>query len=46
LNSQVSWFPPGHGNVFWAMAHCGIIDELLAQGRDLAFFANIDNTGL
>jgi len=27
------------------MAHCGLLDRLLSEGRDIAFFANIDNTG-
>uniref|UniRef100_A0A183BQM0 UTP--glucose-1-phosphate uridylyltransferase n=1 Tax=Globodera pallida TaxID=36090 RepID=A0A183BQM0_GLOPA len=38
------WYPPGHGNAFWAMDQSGLLDELLANGKDLAFFANIDNT--
>uniref|UniRef100_A0A915MS50 UTP--glucose-1-phosphate uridylyltransferase n=1 Tax=Meloidogyne javanica TaxID=6303 RepID=A0A915MS50_MELJA len=39
------WYPPGHANIFPIMAHCGLLDRLLAEGRDIAFFANIDNTG-
>ncbi|KAL3104169.1 hypothetical protein niasHS_002196 [Heterodera schachtii] len=42
--AEEGWYPPGHGNAFHALDQCGILDELLADGRDLAFFANIDNT--
>lgn len=27
------------------MAHSGVLEELLAQGRDIIFVSNIDNTG-
>ncbi|VDD90997.1 unnamed protein product [Enterobius vermicularis] len=39
------WYPPGHGNVFQSMAFCGLLDELIAKGRDICFISNIDNTG-
>uniref|UniRef100_A0A915PW90 UTP--glucose-1-phosphate uridylyltransferase n=1 Tax=Setaria digitata TaxID=48799 RepID=A0A915PW90_9BILA len=39
------WYPPGHGNVFKSMHFTGVLDELLAQGRDICFISNIDNTG-
>lgn len=39
------WYPPGHGNIFKSMQFTGVLDELLAQGRDICFISNIDNTG-
>ncbi|KAM3728495.1 ATP-dependent RNA helicase [Dirofilaria immitis] len=39
------WYPPGHGNIFKSMHFTGVLDELLAQGRDICFISNIDNTG-
>lgn len=27
------------------MAFCGLLDELIAKGRDICFISNIDNTG-
>ncbi|KAH7728188.1 UDP-glucose pyrophosphorylase 2 [Aphelenchoides avenae] len=39
------WYPPGHGNIFQSLAHSGILEDLLSQGRDICFVSNIDNTG-
>ncbi|KAI1724492.1 UTP--glucose-1-phosphate uridylyltransferase domain-containing protein [Ditylenchus destructor] len=39
------WYPPGHGNVFESLAQSGLLDQLLKEGREIAFFSNIDNTG-
>ncbi|EFO19897.1 UDP-glucose pyrophosphorylase 2 [Loa loa] len=39
------WYPPGHGNIFESMQFTGVLDELLAHGRDICFISNIDNTG-
>lgn len=38
------FYPPGHGNVFASLDACGLLDELIAQGRDIIFVSNIDNT--
>ncbi|VDK73317.1 unnamed protein product [Litomosoides sigmodontis] len=43
--STEGWYPPGHGNIFKSMHFTGVLDELLAQGRDVCFISNIDNTG-
>uniref|UniRef100_A0A183CVY4 UTP--glucose-1-phosphate uridylyltransferase n=1 Tax=Gongylonema pulchrum TaxID=637853 RepID=A0A183CVY4_9BILA len=43
--SDESWYPPGHGNIFKSMDFTGVLDELIAQGRDICFISNIDNTG-
>ncbi|MFH4980234.1 hypothetical protein AB6A40_006943 [Gnathostoma spinigerum] len=40
-----SWYPPGHGNVFHSMDYCGLLDNLIDQGRDICFISNIDNMG-
>ncbi|CAI4226035.1 unnamed protein product [Auanema sp. JU1783] len=39
------WYPPGHGNIFASLSFSGILDELIAEGRDIMFVSNIDNTG-
>ncbi|GMR32725.1 hypothetical protein PMAYCL1PPCAC_02920, partial [Pristionchus mayeri] len=40
-----SWNPPGHGNIYVALKESGMMDSLLAKGRDIVFVSNIDNTG-
>ncbi|VDD95135.1 unnamed protein product [Enterobius vermicularis] len=44
-NENESWYPPGHGNVFESMEFSGILDELIAENREICFISNIDNTG-
>lgn len=39
-----SWYPPGHGNVFASLKASGVLEQLLDEGRDVIFVANIDNT--
>ncbi|CAJ0583536.1 unnamed protein product, partial [Mesorhabditis spiculigera] len=39
------WYPPGHGNIFASLEFSGELDRLLAEGRDIIFVSNIDNTG-
>lgn len=39
------WCPPGHGEVFSAMAAAGVLDGLLAQGFRYVSIANGDNLG-
>jgi UTP--glucose-1-phosphate uridylyltransferase len=39
------WYPPGHGDVFNAMCHSGLLDEMIAQGKEYIFISNIDNLG-
>lgn len=38
------FYPPGHGNIFTALETCGLLDELIKQGRDVIFVSNVDNT--
>lgn len=42
---HLAWAPPGHGDLFLALAASGILDALLAEGRRYAFVSNIDNLG-
>ncbi|MDJ0868333.1 MAG: UTP--glucose-1-phosphate uridylyltransferase [Myxococcota bacterium] len=39
------WAPPGHGDLYPALATSGLLDRLLAAGHDLAFVSNADNLG-
>jgi len=41
----LEWNPPGHGDVFAALATSGCLDELLEQGKRYAFVSNSDNLG-
>ncbi|CAL2052748.1 unnamed protein product [Caenorhabditis brenneri] len=40
-----AWCPPGHGNIFQSLQNSGVLDQLLADGREIIFVSNIDNTG-
>jgi len=44
-NPELEWNPPGHGDVFLALAASGLLDALLADGFLYAFIANCDNLG-
>ena len=39
------WYPPGHGDVFPALVNSGLLDKLLAEGKEYLFVSNIDNLG-
>ncbi|KAI8824282.1 UTP--glucose-1-phosphate uridylyltransferase-domain-containing protein [Fimicolochytrium jonesii] len=39
------WYPPGHGDLFEALANSGLLDQLLAQGKEYLFVSNVDNLG-
>jgi UTP--glucose-1-phosphate uridylyltransferase len=41
----LEWCPPGHGNLYAALATSGALDRLLADGYEHAFVSNIDNLG-
>lgn len=41
----LSRFPPGHGDVYEAFKASGILDGLLAKGKEIMFMSNIDNLG-
>ncbi|XP_061843999.2 UTP--glucose-1-phosphate uridylyltransferase-like isoform X1 [Nerophis lumbriciformis] len=40
-----AWYPPGHGDIYTSLANCGLLDELLAEGKEYVFVSNIDNLG-
>jgi len=38
-----SWYPPGHGDVYPSIVDSGVLDKLLAMGKEYIFVSNIDN---
>eukprot|EP00270_Netrium_digitus_P008485 TRINITY_DN253_c0_g1_i1.p1 TRINITY_DN253_c0_g1~~TRINITY_DN253_c0_g1_i1.p1 ORF type:complete len:469 (+),score=156.18 TRINITY_DN253_c0_g1_i1:59-1465(+) len=42
---KAAWYPPGHGDVYSALVNSGVLDELLAEGKEYIFVANADNLG-
>ena len=42
---QGGWYPPGHGDVYRALDESGVLDALLAQGKEFVFISNVDNLG-
>lgn len=42
---ELSWNPPGHGDLYTALVTSGILDKLLTAGYDYAFVSNGDNLG-
>ncbi|HWF74532.1 MAG TPA: UTP--glucose-1-phosphate uridylyltransferase [Solirubrobacteraceae bacterium] len=43
--SVLEWCPPGHGDVYGALAHSGLLDTLLDRGFRYAMISNSDNLG-
>ncbi|MDP6529082.1 MAG: UTP--glucose-1-phosphate uridylyltransferase [Gemmatimonadota bacterium] len=41
----LEWCPPGHGDIYPALATSGMLDALLAAGYQYAFVSNSDNLG-
>lgn len=41
----LAWCPPGHGDLYPALASSGVLDALLAAGYTYAFVSNADNLG-
>ncbi|CAG8820861.1 15776_t:CDS:2, partial [Racocetra persica] len=39
------WYPYGHGDVFESMLNSGILDRLIAEGKEYIFISNVDNLG-
>lgn len=39
------WYPPGHGDLYYSLAHSGVLDRLLQEGREYLFVSNSDNLG-
>jgi len=44
-NPELEWCPPGHGDLFAALAGSGWLDALLEGGVKYAFVSNSDNLG-
>ncbi len=44
-NPLLEWNPPGHGDVYTALATSGMLQELLDEGITYAFISNCDNLG-
>ncbi len=44
-NPLLEWNPPGHGDVYTALATSGMLQDLLEEGIIYAFISNCDNLG-
>jgi UTP--glucose-1-phosphate uridylyltransferase len=42
---ELEWCPPGHGEVYIALATSGLLDSLLGHGYEYMFLSNVDNLG-
>lgn len=42
---QLQWSPPGHGDIYTALATSGMLDALLTGGYRYVFISNSDNLG-
>lgn len=40
-----AWYPPGHGDIYASLANSGLLDQLIAEGKEYVFVSNIDNLG-
>ncbi|GJN88272.1 hypothetical protein Rhopal_001237-T1 [Rhodotorula paludigena] len=45
LEDKGAWYPPGHGDLFDAIMNSGLVDKLLASGKEYLFVSNVDNLG-
>jgi len=44
-NPSLEWCPPGHGDIYAALAGSGMLDDLLSRGIEYLFVSNSDNLG-
>lgn len=44
-NNKNNRYPPGHGDLFDAITNSGLVDKLLASGKEYLFVSNVDNLG-
>lgn len=44
-NQHLEWCPPGHGEVYIALATSGMLATLLDHGYEYLFLSNVDNLG-
>ncbi|MFT7807089.1 UTP-glucose-1-phosphate uridylyltransferase isoform X1 [Arapaima gigas] len=40
-----AWYPPGHGDIYASFYNSGLLDQLIAEGKEYIFVSNIDNLG-
>ncbi|EGO00016.1 hypothetical protein SERLA73DRAFT_106948 [Serpula lacrymans var. lacrymans S7.3] len=44
-DDKKQWYPPGHGDLYNALMHSGVLDQLLSEGKEYLFVSNSDNLG-
>lgn len=44
-DDKTHWYPPGHGDLYESLLHTGVLDRLLAEGKEYLFVSNSDNLG-
>lgn len=44
-NSEKEWCPPGHGDLYIALATSGVLEQMLDAGYEYIFVSNSDNLG-
>ncbi|KAJ7647199.1 UTP-glucose-1-phosphate uridylyltransferase [Roridomyces roridus] len=44
-DERSAWYPPGHGDLYDALVHSGVLDQLLSEGKEYLFVSNSDNLG-
>ncbi|KAF8806463.1 UTP-glucose-1-phosphate uridylyltransferase [Phlegmacium glaucopus] len=44
-DGKASWYPPGHGDLYNALHRSGVLDRLIAEGKEYLFISNSDNLG-
>ncbi|KAJ3488931.1 hypothetical protein NLI96_g2472 [Meripilus lineatus] len=44
-DDKKNWYPPGHGDLYNALYQSGVLDDLLAEGKEYLFVSNSDNLG-
>jgi UTP--glucose-1-phosphate uridylyltransferase len=42
---KTHWYPPGHGDLYQSLVSSGLLDRLLAEGKEYLFVSNVDNLG-
>ncbi|KAM9313807.1 UTP--glucose-1-phosphate uridylyltransferase-like [Pholidichthys leucotaenia] len=40
-----AWYPPGHGDIYASFNNSGLLNKLIAEGKEYIFVSNIDNLG-
>ncbi|KAF7790399.1 hypothetical protein EIP86_001354 [Pleurotus ostreatoroseus] len=44
-DTKDKWYPPGHGDVYTSLVQSGLLDRLIAEGKEYLFISNSDNLG-